>query len=124
MSKLRNKKISELNIVEMMACGSIGGYFCWQFSYPQDVIKTILQTDRTNKYKPIKYLFDGGFFNCFIDIKRNSGWMGFWKGYLPCTIRGIYANACLFGAYEQSKFMLEGYKYINEEKEKFEIINV
>ena len=74
----------------MMFCGSIGGYFCWQFSYPQDVIKTILQTDKTNKYKPIKFLYDGGFINCFLDIKRNNGWLGFWRGYLPCTIRALY----------------------------------
>ena len=107
----------------MMISGSIGGYFCWQFSYPQDVIKTILQTDKSNIYKPVKYLFDGGFFNCSRDILRNYGWMGFWRGYLPCTIRGLYANACLFGAYEQAKFMLEGFKIVNEEKEEFEIIN-
>ena len=121
-SKLRNKKINELNMPEMMISGSIGGFFCWQFSYPQDVVKTILQTDRTKKYKPIKFLCDGGFINCCIYIKRKYGWMGFWRGYLPCTIRGLYANAFLFGAYEQAKFMLEGFKLVNEEKEKYEIL--
>ena len=109
-AKFRNKKINQLNMIEMMFCGSIGGYFCWQFSYPQDVIKTILQTDKTNKYKPIKFLYDGGFINCFLDIKRNNGWLGFWRGYLPCTIRALYANAFLFGAYEKCKSIFEKYK--------------
>jgi len=110
--KLRNKSINDLNIPETMIAGSIGGYFCWQFSYPQDVIKTLLQTDKLNKYKTKFY--DGGFINCSIDIYRNHGWMGFWRGYLPCTIRGLYANAFLFAAYEQAKFMLEGFKVIEE----------
>ena len=115
--------MNELSMQEMMLSGSVGGYFCWQFSYPQDVVKTILQTDRTNKFKPVKFLFDGGFVNCCKDIYNTSGLKGFWRGYLPCTIRGLYANAFLFGAYEQAKFMLEGFKIISEEKEEFEIIN-
>lgn len=121
-SKIRNKKMNELSMPEMMLAGSVGGYFCWQFSYPQDVVKTILQTDRTNKYKPVKYLYDGGFFNCTKDIWRQYGLMGFWRGYLPCTIRGLYANAFLFGAYEQAKYMLEGFKLVQQDKEHLDVI--
>jgi solute carrier family 25 carnitine/acylcarnitine transporter 20/29 len=121
-AKLKSKKLSDLNMPELMLAGSLGGYFCWQFSYPQDVVKTILQTDKTNRYKPVKFLFDGGFFDCCKDIKRTYGWIGFWRGYLPCTIRGLYANAFLFGAYEQAKYMLEGFKVVQEQKEKLDVI--
>jgi len=109
--KIRGKKMDNLSLPELMISGSIGGYCCWQFSYPQDVVKTLLQTQKSQKYKK---MFDGGFFYCAVEIKRNFGFLGFWRGYLPCTIRGLYANACLFGAYEQAKYLLSDFKYIKD----------
>jgi len=37
--------------------------------------------------------------------------MGFWKGYLPCTIRAILANAILFVVYENAQESLKKYKF-------------
>ena len=30
--------------LELFISGGVGGFFCWFFSYPQDIIKTKLQT--------------------------------------------------------------------------------
>ncbi len=99
-AKLENKKVEELNNIELMCCGAIGGYFCWQFSYPQDVIKTLLQT-KNNYFK--SRIFDGGFYECAKYIYCKYGLIGFWRGYLPCTIRALVANSVLFLTYENIK---------------------
>jgi hypothetical protein len=57
----------------LLICGGIGGYFCWQFSYPQDVIKTKLQIEKDGYYKVNKYLMDGGFYDCMMQIYKKDG---------------------------------------------------
>jgi solute carrier family 25 carnitine/acylcarnitine transporter 20/29 len=103
LAKARKKEICELNNFELLLCGAVGGYTCWQFSYPQDVIKTLLQT-QCEKFQP--KFFDGGFYECGKFIYKTHGMMGFWNGYLPCTLRALIANAVLFASYENSKKFL------------------
>jgi solute carrier family 25 carnitine/acylcarnitine transporter 20/29 len=123
-AKFMNKSIDSLNSLELMICGAVGGYLCWQFSYPQDVIKTLLQTQSTNKelettnnrnyyngdqnnvtkFRPRFY--DGGFYECAKYIYQSEGMIGFWRGYLPCTLRAFLANGVLFLTYEKSKYYL------------------
>jgi len=120
LAEWRNKSVYNLNNLELMICGSIGGYFCWQFSYPQDVIKTLLQTQSQNKLSEnttvsssnqsiIKFkpkFYDGGFYECGKYIYQTEGVKGFWRGYLPCTLRAMIANGILFLTYENSKAFL------------------
>jgi solute carrier family 25 carnitine/acylcarnitine transporter 20/29 len=108
LAKFRNKKLNELSNVDVMAAGSIGGYMCWQFSYPQDVLKTHLQLAKNNHYKTL--LYDGGIIDCFKYVYKKDGFYGFWKGYLPCTLRAIVANGVLFLTYENAKSYLQGSK--------------
>jgi solute carrier family 25 (mitochondrial carnitine/acylcarnitine transporter), member 20/29 len=110
-AKSKKKEISELNNFDLILCGAVGGYSCWQFSYPQDVIKTLLQT-QSDKFKPKFY--DGGFYECGQFIYKTHGMMGFWNGYLPCTIRALIANAVLFVAYENSKCFLTNFNKSRE----------
>lgn len=118
LAKYVDKSVDKLNNMELMLCGSIGGYFCWQFSYPQDVIKTLLQTQSRSiegeynnenvvRFKPKAY--DGGFYECGKYIYETEGIIGFWRGYLPCTLRAIIANAVLFVTYENSKCILSNF---------------
>jgi solute carrier family 25 carnitine/acylcarnitine transporter 20/29 len=100
LAKSKKKEIKELSNLDLLLCGAVGGYSCWQFSYPQDIIKTLLQTEG-HLFKP-RY-FDGGFLDCGKHIYRTQGFFGFWRGYLPCTIRALIANSVLFVTYENSK---------------------
>ncbi len=72
--------------------------------YPLDVIKTRLQTDHTDvdkrKYK--------GIIDVTKQIMKNEGIGGFFKGYLPSTIRGVFVNAAIFWAVNLAKRMIEG----------------
>lgn len=102
-ARLKNKKVEDLKNIELMFSGAIGGYFCWQLSYPQDVIKTFLQL-KTNHFKSRYY--DGGVYECAKYIYKIYGIMGFWKGYLPCTIRALLANSVLFLTYENIKYFI------------------
>jgi solute carrier family 25 carnitine/acylcarnitine transporter 20/29 len=106
-AKFKKKRVEELGHLDLMISGSVGGFACWQFSYPQDVIKTILQTDKKNKFK--SKFFDGGFLNCAKDLYNREGFFGFWKGYTPCMARALIANGILFVTYENSKNYLSKY---------------
>jgi solute carrier family 25 carnitine/acylcarnitine transporter 20/29 len=103
-SKLSGKNVNELANSHVMVCGAIGGYSCWQFSYPQDVVKTLLQVrkDRNNKKS-----IDGGFIDCAKLIYKEQGISGFWRGFSACTIRALLSNSVLFLSYETSKNYLK-----------------
>ncbi len=72
--------------------GAAAGFLCWGPTYPLDVIKTIIQTDTQNEYKGIK--------DVVTKVYKNYGYRGFWKGFTPCIIRGVFVNPFVFLAYE------------------------
>ena len=77
----------ELPVICIFMSGMIGGFNCWFWSYPQDVVKTKLQSG----YKVVKG-WDGGFKYLCKEIWRNEGWRGFWKGFSACTLRATIPN--------------------------------
>ena len=83
-----------------MFVGSIAGVSCWVFSYPQDVVKTMLQVSKEGTYKKNKWLFDGGFYDCARKIYKKDGLKGFWVGISPCLVRAVVANAIGIAIYE------------------------
>lgn len=118
MIKLRFEKPQEANpeskLHELFVAGGVGGFACWLFSYPQDIIKTKLQTQHTGgKVSKILYpkyevshgitVPDGGMINCAKEINAKHGSRGFWIGFSACSARAIFSNAFMFLAYEYAQ---------------------
>lgn len=49
---------------------------------------------------------DGGYFDCYKQIRKQYGRLGLWKGFSACLIRAFYANAIGFYTYEISKDLI------------------
>lgn len=70
--------------------GGIGGLTCWISSYPVDIIKTVYQSnDKLNLHQTHKFII-------------KNGYIGYWKGLLPCLIRAFVVNGSAFYFYEMS----------------------
>ena len=96
--------VEDISVMGTFFCGGAGGFFCWLFSYPQDIIKTRLQIARVNQYgKHWSSKLDGGFSECAADIYRKDGMRGFWRGFSACSARAIFANQFLFATYEYAQ---------------------
>ena len=98
----------ELGAPELFVAGGVGGFFCWFFSYPQDVIKTRLQVARSSEFGKHQTRFglilpDGGVIACGKAIHQHEGWQGFWRGFSACTARAIFANSFMFMSYEYAR---------------------
>ena len=78
--KIVSKDHPSLTISEGMLVGVCAGLNCWLFSYPQDIIKTMIQVSPPGTYKPKWGMFDGGFYDCGQQIFNKSGLKGFWIG--------------------------------------------
>eukprot|EP01113_Clastostelium_recurvatum_P031725 TRINITY_DN3993_c0_g1_i2.p1 TRINITY_DN3993_c0_g1~~TRINITY_DN3993_c0_g1_i2.p1 ORF type:complete len:298 (+),score=57.71 TRINITY_DN3993_c0_g1_i2:69-962(+) len=89
-------RVEDLSSLKVMAAGGFGGMMYWTLTYPTDVIKSSIQTDHImpdqRKYK--------GIMDCARKIYAAEGMKGFYKGFTPCFIRSIPANAACFVVYE------------------------
>lgn len=88
----RKCQVKELPISEILLSGATGGWCYWFFWYPLDVIKSASQSDNPDKTKR-KY-------KGIVDIvntlySKEGGYKRFYKGFLPCMMRAIPANAVL-----------------------------
>eukprot|EP01111_Echinosteliopsis_oligospora_P001866 TRINITY_DN1272_c0_g1_i2.p1 TRINITY_DN1272_c0_g1~~TRINITY_DN1272_c0_g1_i2.p1 ORF type:complete len:291 (-),score=57.46 TRINITY_DN1272_c0_g1_i2:23-895(-) len=94
--------VSDLPAWKVMIAGAIGGMAYWTLTYPTDVIKSTIQTDNIfpaqRKYH--------GIIDCGKKIFAAEGYKGLYKGFTPCFIRSIPANAACFVAYEQARKFL------------------
>jgi solute carrier family 25 (mitochondrial carnitine/acylcarnitine transporter), member 20/29 len=81
----------ELSMVHVFVAGMVGGFCCWFFSYPQDVIKTKIQAG----HKVVKG-WDGGMWYLSKEIWRTEGWIGFWRGFSACFFRATIPNGVGF----------------------------
>lgn len=103
MKRLLTPEGQETNTPTLLLCGGMSGICAWMCSYPQDYIKSQLQTEdisRKSKFIKNRWLLDGGFFDCGRKIVRQHGFERLWLGIGPCLARAFPANAAGFFAYE------------------------
>ncbi|KAK9421482.1 putative Carrier protein YMC2 [Seiridium unicorne] len=80
--------------------GGLSAQIFWLTSYPSDVVKQRIMTD------PMGGPLNDGTprFKKWSDaartVYRETGWKGYWRGFLPCFLRAFPANAAALVAFE------------------------
>lgn len=75
--------------------GGLSAQVFWMTSYPTDVIKQRIMTDSLGPDR--KY---PNWRTAAIAVYRDSGWRGYWRGFVPCFLRAFPANAVALVAFE------------------------
>lgn len=84
--------VSEIPISKTLIAGGLGGWCYWFFWFPFDVVKSAIQSDSPNR--------NNKRFKGIIDVyqtlyNKEGGVKRFYKGFVPCMMRAIPANAVL-----------------------------
>ncbi|KAG5304321.1 mitochondrial carrier protein [Histoplasma capsulatum G186AR] len=80
--------------------GGLSAQVFWLTSYPSDVVKQRIMTDPLGGK-----LGDGErrflrWRDAAMAVAKESGWRGYWRGFLPCFLRAFPANAMALVAFE------------------------
>lgn len=84
-------KRSEVPMWKIAAYGGAAGEVLWLSSYPFDVIKSKMQTDRLGEKQRYSSMRD-----CFKQTWKNEGMGGFWRGVGPTLLRAVPVSAGTF----------------------------
>jgi hypothetical protein len=82
---------TELLPLESFTFGAIAGAFSWVFIYPQDRIKTHLQSIKDRKV---------GFNEGFREVLKNGGYRGLYRGFHFALMRAMPLHATVFATME------------------------
>lgn len=80
--------------------GGISAQIFWITSYPSDVVKQRIMTDPMggalrDGQRRFWHWKDAAF-----AVYKERGWIGFWRGFLPCFLRAFPANAMALLSFE------------------------
>lgn len=75
--------------------GGLSAQVFWLTSYPSDIVKQRIMTDTLGKGRRFDRWRDAA-----RAVWRESGWRGYWRGFVPCFLRAFPANAVALVAYE------------------------
>jgi solute carrier family 25 carnitine/acylcarnitine transporter 20/29 len=75
--------------------GGLSAQVFWITSYPSDVVKQRIMTDSLGPDRKYARWKDAA-----VAVYRDSGWRGYWRGFLPCFLRAFPANAMALVAFE------------------------
>ncbi|SGZ47781.1 CIC11C00000005196 [Sungouiella intermedia] len=87
---------NEITTPELLVSGALAGNALWLSSYPLDVIKSNIQSDKFGS----ESRFHGKISTATKAIWAANGFRGFWKGIVPCLLRAIPCSAGTFAAVE------------------------
>ncbi|KAI8943152.1 hypothetical protein NX059_001181 [Plenodomus lindquistii] len=75
--------------------GGLSAQVFWMTSYPSDVVKQRIMTDTLGEGRKFERWRDAA-----RGVWRESGWRGYWRGFVPCFLRAFPANAVALVAFE------------------------
>lgn len=75
--------------------GGLSAQVFWLTAYPSDVVKQRIMTDDLGASKRYPHWRSAA-----SAIYAESGWRGYWRGFLPCFLRAFPANAVALVAFE------------------------
>ena len=75
--------------------GGLSAQVFWITSYPSDVVKQRIMTDSLGPDRKYPRWIDAA-----RAVHQESGWRGYWRGFLPCFLRAFPANAMALVAFE------------------------
>jgi solute carrier family 25 (mitochondrial carnitine/acylcarnitine transporter), member 20/29 len=75
--------------------GGLSAQIFWITSYPSDVVKQRIMTDPLGADRQFPRWRDAA-----KAVYRESGWKGYWRGFVPCFLRAFPANAMALVAFE------------------------
>lgn len=100
LSRILRKNTSLSNPAINFWAGGLSAQVFWLTSYPSDLVKQRIMTDPLGGG-----LGDGErrfprWRDAAVTVYRESGWRGYWRGFLPCFLRAFPANAMALVAFE------------------------
>lgn len=97
------KSVKDLPPSLFLLSAAIGGACYWTATFNFDVIKSAMMADDFDKSKR-KY---NGLFDCISKLYYNEGgYARFWKGFTPCILRALVANAVLLYTVDRVRYLL------------------
>lgn len=90
------KSRDQISTPELLASGALAGNALWLSSYPLDVIKSNVQSDGWG----VNSKFGGSSIKAAKYILANHGFVGFWRGIVPCLLRAVPCSAGTFASVE------------------------
>jgi len=100
------KTVHDLSMVRQFVSGGVAGVMYWAMTYPTDVIKSSMQSD---ELEPSQRKFRN-IVDCARKLYRDEGgWKRFYRGFTPCMLRSIPANATMLLVLEKSRQFLNPY---------------
>eukprot|EP00455_Lapot_gusevi_P017333 TRINITY_DN1921_c0_g1_i2.p1 TRINITY_DN1921_c0_g1~~TRINITY_DN1921_c0_g1_i2.p1 ORF type:complete len:293 (+),score=35.48 TRINITY_DN1921_c0_g1_i2:98-976(+) len=82
------------HILHNMTAGSVAGAMYWVFAYPQDLVKSRLQTN------PALAATAPRTWSLVRQVVAKEGWRGLYAGFSTCIVRSGPSSAVLFGSYQ------------------------
>ena len=98
--------INNLAAWRTFTAAGAAGFLFWFLTYPTDVIKSSIQSDALERSER-KY---NSIIDCAKKLYKNEGGIPrFFKGFSPCLLRAIPANAAMLYVLEISRKFLDPY---------------